>query len=140
MTLVEILTASETNDNTEDVYEIGTLAKELNISTRTIRFYEEKGIVIPERRGGNRVFSKKDRARLMLALRGKRLGFSLDEIKEYLDLYKFDGDKSNITQLNFLIDKIDTALKSLEEKKEDIDIATAELNEMRAMAENLKAR
>ncbi len=137
---MEILTASDANEDANECYEIGELAKELSVSTRTIRFYEEKGIVTPERRGSNRVFSKKDRARLMLALRGKRLGFTLDEIREYLELYKLDGDNSNIKQLDYLINKITNAIEDLEDKKEEIVLTIFELNEMRAMAEKLKLR
>ena len=139
MNIVKILTSFDNTDN-DEMFEIGELASELSISTRTIRFYEEKGIVTPERRGNNRVFTKKDRARLILALRGKRLGFTLDEVKKYLDLYKIEEDGSNKKQYDYLIAKIDTAVGDLLEKKEEIELTIVELGEMKEMAENLKKR
>ena len=70
------------------LWTISELADELNVTTRTIRFYEDKDLLRPQRLGANRVFNYQDRARLHLILRGKRLGFSLEEIREFIELYK----------------------------------------------------
>ena len=110
------------------VFEIGDLAREFGITTRTIRFYEEKGIVAPRRVGGVRVFSRRDRVRLMLALRGKRLGFSLAEVRQYLDLY--DADPRHEAQRLHLVEKVETMLRQLREKQEDISLTIAELEDM----------
>src|SRR5207244_125075 len=77
------------------LYTIGELADELNVTTRAIRFYEAKGLIAPARRGVARSYSRRDRARLMLILRGKNLGFTLEEIAQYLMLY--DADPAQIT-------------------------------------------
>ena len=80
---------------------ISELAKEFGVTTRTIRFYEDQGLLSPRRDGTNRVFSNRDRVRLKLALRGKRLGFSLASIEDYLELY--DADPGHKTQLMALL-------------------------------------
>ena len=112
------------------LYSIGDLANELNISTRTIRYYESKGLIGPERAGSNRVFTRRDRARLLLILRGKRLGFSLDTIGEYLDLY--DADPTQKAQMRLLLTRVDEAIASLEAKRRDIEATLGELDEIRA--------
>ena len=136
MNIVEILTFANKKDDDGETFEIGALATELGISTRTIRFYEEKGIVSPKREGTSRIFNKKDRARLLLALRGKRLGFSLDEVKEYLELYNIDGDNTNIKQIEYLLLGIKSVLTQFEERREDIELTINELKEIRELAEN----
>ena len=111
------------------LYSIGDLAAEFQISTRTIRFYESKGLIGPERAGANRVFTKRDRARLSLILRGKRLGFSLSTIAEYLRLY--DADPEQRVQTRMLLEKVDKAIGTLEIKRQDLDKTLAELVEIR---------
>lgn len=134
MNIVKIMTNSEQNDEAEETYEIGELARELGVSTRTIRFYEEKGILSPERKSNARIFKKRDKVRLILALRGKRVGFSLDEIKEYLDLYNARKD-NNRKQNEFLVAKINDAVSILKQKKKEIDLTVSELNEMKKLVE-----
>jgi len=95
---------------------IGELAEELGISQRAVRFYETKGLLKPRRVGANRVYDRRDRARLMLILRGKRLGFSLHEIAEYLDLY--DEDPKQLVQVRHLLNKVDQAIEKQQELRE----------------------
>lgn len=111
------------------LFSIGDLAAEFGISTRAIRFYEAKGLIAPERVGSNRIYKRRDRARLTLILRGKRLGFSLEEIAEYLNLY--DADPSQIAQTRLLLQKVETSMEELEGKRRDIDAALADLSEIR---------
>ena len=85
-------------------YGIAELAREFDVTTRTIRFYEDKGLLAPGRNGQRRVYASRDQVRLRLIMRGKRLGFSLDEIHELIDLY--DVDPSEVTQLRHFLDKI----------------------------------
>lgn len=121
------------------LYSIGDLASEFAISTRAIRFYEIKGLIAPRRVGTNRVYSKRDRARLLLILRGKRLGFSLDEVAEYLNLY--DVDPHQLAQTRLLLQKVETAIEDLEQKQQDIEKTLGELKEIRGLAiEQLKGR
>ena len=121
------------------LYSIGDLASEFGISTRAIRFYESKGLIAPERVGSNRIYKKRDRARLILILRGKRLGFSLEEIAEYLDLY--DADPNQIAQTRLLLHKVETSIAELDGKQRDIEAALSDLAEIRAQCiELLKVR
>ena len=114
-----------------DLFAIADLAGEFEISTRAIRFYEAKGLIHPERVGGTRVFRRRDRARLILILRGKRLGFSLRDISDYLSLY--DADRSQ--QVNLLTAKVDERLASLEAQLEDLQTTISELKEIRKLAD-----
>lgn len=115
-----------------DLFAIADLAREFGISTRAIRFYESKGLLAPERVGGTRVFRRRDRARLILILRGKRLGFSLKEIYEYLSLY--DADRTHKTQAEHLIKLIDQRLELLDQQLSDLQTTTSELGEIRKFA------
>ena len=114
----------------QDLFAIADLAKEFGISTRAIRFYEAKGLLAPERVGATRVFRRRDRARLILILRGKRLGFSLRDISDYLSLY--DADRS--LQVHLLVDKVEERLASLERQRDDLETTIAELKEIRELA------
>jgi DNA-binding transcriptional MerR regulator len=114
-----------------DLFAIADLAREFGISTRAIRFYEAKGLLNPERVGGARIFRRRDRARLMLILRGKRLGFSLRDISDYLSLY---DAHSQTAQVALLVDKVDGRLKLLEEQMADLQTTIAELREIRQLA------
>lgn len=109
----------------DDLYTVNQLAADLGITPRALRFYEVKGLLSPQRLGNNRVYSKRDRARLTLILRGKRLGFSLAEIKEYLDLYNLD--RGNLGQLKLLLDRVRHRLAELEKQRQDLDATVAEL-------------
>ncbi|WP_205747929.1 MerR family DNA-binding protein [Devosia sp. FKR38] len=114
----------------QDLFAIADLAKEFGISTRAIRFYEAKGLLSPERVGATRVFRRRDRARLILILRGKRLGFSLRDISDYLSLY--DADRSQ--QVHLLVGKVEERLASLERQRDDLETTIAELREIRELA------
>jgi len=113
-----------------DLFAIADLAREFGISTRAIRFYEAKGLIAPERVGATRVFRRRDRARLILILRGKRLGFSLREISDYLSLY----DANRTKQTNMLVEKVDERLRLLEQQLNDIQTTISELREMKKLA------
>ncbi len=115
----------------QELYAIAGLAKEFDISTRTIRFYESKGLLFPRRVGGTRVFNKRDRARLILILRGKRLGFSLKEIEEYLSLY--DADQTHDTQAEKLLEMVNLRLGLLKDQMQDLKTTTSELSEIKKL-------
>lgn len=110
-----------------ETYGIGDLAREFDVTTRTIRFYEDKGLIAPARRGQRRVYSGRDRVRLKLIMRGKRLGFSLEEVREMIDLY--DEDKTEVAQLRLFVKKIEERQDTLAQQRKDI---TATLDELEA--------
>jgi DNA-binding transcriptional MerR regulator len=114
-----------------DLFAIADLSQEFGISTRAIRFYEAKGLLNPERVGGTRVFRRRDRARLILILRGKRLGFSLRDISDYLSLY---DAHSQTAQTKLLVAKVDERLDLLERQKADLETTIGELREIRKLA------
>jgi DNA-binding transcriptional MerR regulator len=103
----------------ERTYTISQLAREFEVTPRALRFYEDKGLLTPRRDGMNRVYSHRDRARLQLILRGKRVGLSLIEIKEILDLYKVDQRAQAQTALK----KYKARIVALEAQREDVDAA-----------------
>ena len=111
---------------TRDLFAIADLAREFGISTRAIRFYEAKGLLTPERVGSTRVFRRRDRARLILILRGKRLGFPLDQIRTIIDLY--DAPRGKRSQLQYVLDQIDDRRTDLEQRRRDLDDALTELD------------
>lgn len=106
-------------------YSISELAKEFGVTTRTIRFYEDQGLLHPAREGLNRVFSQRDRVRLKLALRGKRLGFSLAEIRELFELYDVSRDERR--QLEEFLGKLERRRALLEQQREDIEVMLKEI-------------
>lgn len=112
----------------DELYTVNQLAEELGITPRTLRFYEAKGLLSPRRVGNNRVYSKRDRARLKLILRGKRLGFSLEEIKEYLDLYNVDPSQQE--QMRVLLTRIRERLDALAQQRQDLEATVSELKEI----------
>lgn len=107
---------------------IAEIADELGVSHRTIRYYEDKGLVTPERRGTARVFHPRDRTRLRLVLRGKRLGFPLDEIRTIVDMY--DQQPGEIGQLGYLLAQIEQRRAGLEQRRRDVDAALTELDDL----------
>ena len=113
-----------------EVYTITELAREFEVTSRTIRFYEDKGLIAPERRGTTRLFSPRDRIRLRLILRGKRLGLTLAEIAEIVDMY--DAKPGEKGQLELLIAKIGERRAQLEQQKRDIDATLADLGGVEA--------
>lgn len=111
----------------EQSFSIGHLAGEFAVTPRTIRFYEDKELLHPARNGQARVFSRRDRARLKLILRGRRLGFSLAEIKEMLDLYDLgDGQEE---QLRVTLKKGRERIASLEQQRDEIEAVLSELRD-----------
>ncbi|PID54786.1 MAG: MerR family transcriptional regulator [Gammaproteobacteria bacterium] len=113
---------------------ISELAKEFDVTTRTIRFYEEQGYVKPRREGTKRLFSDADRVRIKLILRGKRLGMSLKESVEIIDLYQRD-DSSNQQQLSTLLTTINERRDRLLQQQRDITEMLDSLDEVRALCE-----
>jgi DNA-binding transcriptional MerR regulator len=110
------------------LYSVSQLARQLGVTARTIRFYEDKSLINPQRAGTTRVYTHRDRARLMLILRGKRLGFSLREIKEFLDLY--DADPEHHVQTHQLLGAVRKRIARLREQRAAIDESLAELTEI----------
>lgn len=108
-------------------YTISELAAEFDITTRSIRFYEEKGLLKPLRQGQNRVYSAADRTKLRLILRGKRLGFSLEESRDIIEMY--DPQRDNSPQLQRLIDKIRDKREMLQRQLRDIETLLQDLDE-----------
>ena len=100
-------------------YSISDLARELDITTRAIRFYEEQGLLSPERRGQERIYSPRDKVSLKLILRGKRIGFSLAECRELIELY--DPSSGNTKQLHSMLAKISERREQLEQQLLDIE-------------------
>lgn len=109
----------------EITYSISELAHEFDVTPRTIRYYEDEGLLTPLREGQTRIYSHRDKIRLKLTLRGKRLGFSLAEIRELFDMY--DTDKSSKTQLHSMIQLIEEKRRVLHQQLEDIQMVMAEL-------------
>lgn len=114
------------NKDEERCFSISELAREFDITTRSIRFYEDQGLLNPAREGQTRIYSKQDRVRLKLTLRGKRLGFSLAEIRELFDLY--DADKSSRTQLQTMLGLVEEKRETLQQQMEDIRMVLLELD------------
>lgn len=108
-------------------YTIRDLAEEFDVTTRTMRFYETEGLLHPAREGQTRIYSDKDRIHLKLIIRGKRLGFSLAESKELIQLY--DPTGANGKQLSRLLEKIDERRLSLTQQIEDIRVMQLELDD-----------
>jgi DNA-binding transcriptional MerR regulator len=109
----------------QTTWSITELAEEFGVTLRTIRHYEDVGLITPERRGSSRVFHTRDRIRLQLILRGKRLGFSLPEIRTIVNMY--DEQPGEAGQLQYLLDQIDVRRAELEQLRRDIDETMAEL-------------
>ncbi|MCJ7557109.1 MAG: MerR family DNA-binding transcriptional regulator [Gammaproteobacteria bacterium] len=115
-------------------YSISELAEEFAVTTRTLRFYEDKGILSPDRKGTARVYAERDRVRLRLALRGKRLGFSLDDCREIIELYDpIPGNK--VRQLKRLQEKIAEHREVLLGKRADIDATLTNMTEIAALCQ-----
>jgi DNA-binding transcriptional MerR regulator len=109
-------------------YSVTQLAVDLGVTARTIRFYEDKRLISPRRAGNNRVYTLRDRARMILILRGKKLGFTLREIKEYLDLY--DVDPTQAKQLRLLLKAVHDRIVQLEDQRVALDEALGELRDV----------
>jgi DNA-binding transcriptional MerR regulator len=110
-------------------YSITELAQLMDVTTRTIRYYEEFGLISPDRQGKTRWYKESDRVRLKLILRGRRLGFSLQEIEEMVSLY--DSDPTEVTQLQEVIRRGDQRIRAIEEQIHDLQAVHAELQDFR---------
>ena len=117
-----------------DTYSIRELAREFEITSRTLRFYEEKGLLHPTRDGQNRVYSRADRTRLRLILRGKRLGLTLEESADLIGMY--DPGSDNQQQLRAVIDKIRESRRRLEAQKHDLEQMLNDLADWEARTES----
>ncbi|MEQ9465546.1 MAG: MerR family DNA-binding transcriptional regulator [Haliea sp.] len=117
----------------KSTYTISELANEFGVTTRTIRFYEEKGLVHPRREGQKRLYSPADRVRIKLILRGKRIGMSLRESVELIDMY--DPEHNNRDQLHSLIRTVQDRRARLLRQKQDIEDMLAGLDEVQALCE-----
>jgi DNA-binding transcriptional MerR regulator len=119
---------------TGEFYSVTQLGNDLGITPRTVRFYEDKGLISPRRAGNNRVYTARDRGRMILILRGKKLGFSLREIKEYLDLY--DVDPTGTKQLRALQKAVHSRIVQLEDQRVALDQTLGDLREVEAQTMN----
>ena len=122
-------------------YSVTQLGAELGITVRTLHFYEAQGLLTPRRAGSTRVYTQRDRARMILILRGKRLGFSIREIREYLELY--DVDPTHEEQLKALLKTVHGRMHRLEDQRVALDETLAELRSIEqqtlAALETMKA-
>jgi DNA-binding transcriptional MerR regulator len=116
-------------------FSISDLAREFGITPRTIRFYEDQRLISPQREGRTRVFSRRDRTRLKLALRGKRLGFSLAEIGYLINMYDSARDKN--TQLTELLNGLSQRKAALVQQREDIEAVLQEINAVESQCQEL---
>ena len=110
---------------TDDTMTIRQMCDAFGVTARTLRFYEAKELLFPQRQGTRRLFTRQDRARLTLILRGKRFGFSLEDIRQLLDMYDRDG--SNAAQLNRTFQLAEARLHQMEAQRIELDLAIAEL-------------
>jgi len=121
----------------DTLYTATELANTLGVTSRTLRFYETKNLISPKRVGNRRIYNYKDRARMQLILRGKRIGFSLNDIREFLDLYDTNADQT--PQIQLLVSKVSHRIEQLSEQQSDIDRTLRELKEIQSTAlETLK--
>ena len=115
-----------------EVMTVTELARETGVTARAIRFYESKGLLHPQRAGTTRIYTHRERGRLQLILRGKRLGFRLTDIGDYLNLY--DADPTQQDQIMLLLAKVDARIKELESQKIDLEASLTELSAVKDQA------
>jgi DNA-binding transcriptional MerR regulator len=116
-------------------FTIGELSRQFAVTTRTIRFYEDAGLLAPQRAGQNRIYTVRDRVRLKLILRGKRLGFSIKEIKDMVDMY--DAPEGEVGQLKFFIERMCQRREDLLKQRNDIEQVLTELDQLQARCESM---
>ena len=124
-------------DSNEEYTRIGEMAKTFGVTLRTLRFYEDKGLISPKRDGSTRLYSRRDKARLKLILLGRKVGFSLRDVKQIMDLY--DPNGANTKQLRLTIDKSEKQLARLQKQRAAIDEAITELSDTMAIVRKLLA-
>lgn len=137
MAALDQITRGTTRSLGDAFHTVTQLARELGITARTIRFYEDKGLICPQRAGTTRVYTARDRARMILILRGKRLGFSLREIKEYLDLY--ETDHTQVEQVRLLLASVHKRLDMLREQRRALETTIGELEDIQRQADEALA-
>ena len=120
-----------TDSRHNDTFTISDLAREFDLTTRAIRFYEDQGLLNPSREGRKRIYDRRDRTRLKLTLRGKRLGFSLNEIREIIDLFDETGEGEEL-QLRRYLDTLDSHRAQLERQRRDIEATLRDIDKARA--------
>ncbi len=130
MTIMHIPASDADNDNAaaDDYIRIGEMAKEHGVTLRTLRFYEDKGLISPKRDGTTRLYSRRDRVRMKLILLGRKVGFSLRDVKQVMDLYEPEG--SNVKQLRLALDKSEKQLARLHKQRQSIDEAIGDLSKV----------
>ena len=124
-----------TSSISQGKYSISDLSKEFDITTRSIRFYEDQGLITPARKGQTRIYNQRDKVRLKLILRGKRLGFSLAETGRLFELY--DVDKTSAKQLSSIMNLINDKKSDLKQQLEDIKAVLLELNDLEDNCKNI---
>ena len=123
---------------TGPTFAISDLAREFDITPRTIRFWEDQGILAPQREGNKRIFTRRDRARLKMALRGKRLGLSLADIKDLIGMY--EGTRDETPQLQECLRVMAARRRALEQQREDIEAMLEEIDNFEAQCRTELAR
>ena len=124
--MLQLSENSQQDELAQEQFSISELSREFDVTTRTIRFYEDEGLLEPNRKGRHRVYSSRDRIRLKLILRGKRLGFSLSDIGDIIDMY--DSEPGEEGQLQYFIEKISVRRKTLKQQRDDIEVTLKELD------------
>lgn len=119
----------------EDYTRIGEMAKMFSVTLRTLRFYEDKGLLSPKRDGSTRLYTRRDRTRLKLILLGRKVGFSLRDVKQIMDLY--DPKGANTKQLRLMLDKSDKQLGRLQKQRTALDEAITELSDLMGIVRNM---
>ena len=111
-----------------ETWTIGQIAAEFDVTHRTLRFYEDQGLISPLRQGTQRIFRPRDRVRVDLVLRGKRLGFSLEEIRRIIDMY--DAEPGEVGQLRYLLEQVDRRRLELRQRQRDIEQTLEEFDQL----------
>ena len=129
-----MMQTNPSRDTHNTSYSISDLAREFGVTTRAIRFYEDEGLLWPGRSGRQRVYSTRDRVRLKLILRGKRLGFSLNEVGEIIDMY--DSNPGEAGQLRYFLEQIRQRRETLKQQYHDIDVTLQELDTIESQCQD----
>jgi DNA-binding transcriptional MerR regulator len=134
----EVVGAADAETQQNDLMRIGDVSEMFAVSLRTLRFYEDKGLITPQRNGVTRLYSRKDLGRIKLILLGRKVGFSLREVKQLIDLYEPGG--ANVSQMKATFEKGKRQLEKMKQQRLAIDEAIEELNNgMNQISERLKA-
>lgn len=134
----EVVSAAEADAQQNDLMRIGDVSEMFAVSLRTLRFYEDKGLITPQRNGVTRLYNRKDLGRIKLILLGRKVGFSLREVKQLIDLYEPGG--ANVSQMKATFEKGKRQLEKMKQQRLAIDEAIEELNNgMNQISERLKA-